>query len=56
MEVSAAYFTETLLCYMFLLHFLKLWKFNKRPASNKGPSWISAHSQGPKNLISAQGG
>ena len=26
----------------------KWWKFNKCPASNKRPPWISAHSQGPK--------
>ena len=39
---SSEYFTETLLCH------LKCWKFNKRPASNKRPPRISAHSQGPK--------
>ena len=26
----------------------KWWEFNKRPASNNHPPWVSAHSQGPK--------
>ena len=44
------YYHLLFVCKINILHFFKLWKFNKRPASNKRPLSRS------KNLISAQGG
>ena len=44
------YYHLLFFCKINILHFFKLWKFNKRPASNKRPLSRS------KNLISAQGG
>ena len=65
MEFSVEYFTETLLCYIFAFCYYHLLfcctdKHNTLGENGKNlisaQPRISAHSQGLKNLISAQGG
>ena len=65
MEFSVEYFTETLLCYIFAFcyyHLLFCCTDKHNTLAEKGKNLIStqprisAHSQGPKNLVSAQGG